>query len=176
MAWFYGSDIGSMFMKWEEFGIFSYALPFLIIFAVVFNILNTMSVFKGNKGVNAVISIAVGLMALQFDFVPVFFSEVFPRFGVGIAALMVILIFIGLFIPEGDDGKKFMKVLMVVGALIAFFVLYTTSGALGWASGYEWRDNLGEIIASVLVIGAIIAILFSGGKKGDKKAKFSLAD
>ena len=74
---------------------------FLLIFAVVYGILSTMNIFsKGdkNKGVNAVIAIAVGLLALQWDYVPEFFSVIFPYAGIGISILLVALILMGLFL------------------------------------------------------------------------------
>jgi len=67
---YYGGSIQSILQQWEQIGVFAYLLPFLMIFALIFVILNSIKIFKDNRGVNAVIAIAVGLMALQFQFVP----------------------------------------------------------------------------------------------------------
>ena len=73
---------------WNEMGVFSYVIPFLLIFAVVFAILKKTGMLssrsadgKGddNNGILAIISVAIGLLALQFDFVAEFFSIIFPR-------------------------------------------------------------------------------------------------
>ena len=37
------------------------------------------------------IALAVAFMSLQFDVVSMFFSELFPRFGVGLSIILVIL-------------------------------------------------------------------------------------
>ena len=43
---FGGGTIGNLFAQWEAAGIFAYALPFLLIFAIVFAILSFVKVFK----------------------------------------------------------------------------------------------------------------------------------
>ena len=69
--------LGDFLSKWEQAGFFSYLLPFLLIFALVFGILTRVKIFKDNKVVNGIIALAVALMALQFNFVPQFFSQIF---------------------------------------------------------------------------------------------------
>jgi hypothetical protein len=156
LAWsgFYGGTIGNLLIKWEQFGVFSYVLPFLMIFALVFAILGRMKVFGENKAVNVIIALSVSLMSLQFDFVPRFFSEVFPRVGVGLAIILVILILAGLFIDPGESG--IMWALLGIGGVIVVVVLINTAGALGWSTGYWWQDNwdviLGVIVFLVLIV------------------------
>ena len=94
-------DVTSMLNYWADIGVFAYILPFLLIFAVVYGILSKINILgeQGkNKGVNAVISVAVGLLALQFDYVPHFFSMIFPYAGMGISVLLVALILANLFL------------------------------------------------------------------------------
>ena len=56
-------SIGDLFAQWESAGIFEYALPFLLIFAIIYAILSFVNIFKDNKAVNAIISLTVALMA-----------------------------------------------------------------------------------------------------------------
>src|SRR3989344_2867821 len=100
---FFGGGFGEILAKWQEIGVFSYILPLLLIFALIFGILTKMSLLGDNKAVNAIIALAVGLMSLQFDFVPRFFSEIFPRLGIGLAILLVLLILTGLFWSNEDS-------------------------------------------------------------------------
>ena len=69
---FYGGSIGNLLAQWEQIGMFSYILPFLLLFALIFGILSRIKIFD-NKSLNTVISLAVSLMALQYDYVPRFF-------------------------------------------------------------------------------------------------------
>lgn len=168
MAWssFYGGTIGNVLAQWEQMGVFSYVLPFLIIFALVFAILNQIKLFNKNRGVNAVIALAVGFMSLQFDFVPRFFSEVFPRLGVGLAIILIILIMIGMFMDPEKSGL--MIALMIIGFIIVIVVLINTAGSLGWMAGYWWEDNWGTILGIVVFLAIVGMIIFSTEKKENK--------
>jgi len=171
---FSGGSIGELLTQWEQLGVFSYVLPFLVIFALIFGILTKMDMFKGNKGVNAVISLAVGLMALQFEFVPRFFAEIFPRLGVGISIILVILILVGLFTPEDKDDKIFKWILFAVGAIVAIVVLVSSGSAMGYGIGYWFEENWGN--ALLIIIGAVLLIwvLFSTGGKRRKNVEIPI--
>jgi hypothetical protein len=158
-----GTRIQGILSQWEQMGVFSYLLPFLLIFSLVFVILSTMKVFQQNRWVNGIIALSVGLMALQFDFVPIFFSEIFPRLGVGLAIMLVILIVGGFFVDPEKTSVTY--VLLVVGVIILITILVTTAGNLGWTSAYEWRSHMGEIIFAIVFLAAIgIIVGVSSGK------------
>ena len=163
---FFGGGFGDILNTWQEAGVFSYVLPLLLIFALIFGILTKMSLLGDNKAVNAIISLAVGLMSLQFDFVPRFFSEIFPRLGIGLAILLVLLILTGLFWSEDSQTAWFKFVLLTAGFIIVVAVVINTAGSLGWSAGYWWKDYwisvLGVIVLLVLA-GWLVAS--SGGKK-----------
>jgi len=154
--------IGSLLSSWEQAGFFSYLLPFLLIFALIFGILNQIHLFKNNKAINGIIALVVGFMALQFPMVPQFFSEVFPRLGVGLAIILIIMILAGMFIDPEKAG--IMYVLLGVGVIITIVVLVQTAGSLGWSSGSWWQENW-QLIVGVVFIMAVIAIIVGAGSK-----------
>ena len=161
---FYGGDVGNLFAYWEQLGVFSYVLPFLLIFAVVFGILAKIKVFGENRGLNAVIALVVGLLALQYELVPVFFSEIFPRVGVALSIILVLLVLVGLFIDP--DSKAINYGLLAVGVIIFLSVLIKTAGFIGWYSAYWWYVNWPSILLGVIVIGIFFAIINSASPKG----------
>lgn len=162
---FYGGDVGNLLSYWEQLGVFSYVLPFLLIFAIVFGILMKIKVFGDNKGLNAVIALVVGLLALQYDLVPIFFSEIFPRVGVALSILLVLIILIGLFFNT-NDNKVINYSLLAVGVIMFLSVLIKTSGYLGWYSAYWWYVNWPSILLGIVVIGIFFAIIASASPKG----------
>ena len=91
---FGGGGIGNLLSNLEQQGVFQYLLPFLLIFTLVFGILSKINVFgtQRNQVINGVISLVVGLMALQFNAVSIFFSELFPRVGIALSIILVLLI------------------------------------------------------------------------------------
>ncbi|MEX0920833.1 MAG: hypothetical protein WDZ62_01060 [Candidatus Pacearchaeota archaeon] len=166
---FYGGDIGFFLSRLEQLGFFSYVLPFLLIFSLTFGILTRAKIFKENKPINAVLALTVSLLALQFNFVPVFFSEIFPRLGVGLAVILVALILLGLFIPE-DEDNKYVGWLFIIGALIVFVVVISQSFA--WTIGSDWGywgwflyDYWPGIMVVAIVLGFMAWILKSPGNK-----------
>ena len=160
---YYGGAIGDTLNRLANMGFFAYVLPFLLIFTLVFGILSSMKLFKENRGVDAIIALVVGLMALQFDMVPVFFSQVFPRMGVALAAILVILILAGFFV----DVKKawIMYTLLGIGVAAAIVVLVSASGNTGFYSSYWIYNYIPEI---AVVVGVIIVILIVVGLMNPK--------
>jgi hypothetical protein len=156
------NSIADVLNTWDNLGVFDYAIPFLLIFAVVFGILQKAKIFgdaENNKGINAVISFAIGFLALQFNLVSDFFELIFPRFGIGLAVFLVLIIAMGFFSkPEGDTSK-----LGWVGAVVGIGVViwawdswdYWTSGSsLGaWISEWFWA-----IVILGLLAGGVVAV------------------
>jgi hypothetical protein len=169
---FSSGGIGEFLNEMEQQGVFAYLLPFLLIFALVFGILSRMKLFQEKKSVNGIIAFVIGLMVLQFDFVPIFFSELFPRFGVALAILLVVLILAGLFMDPDDKGV--MYVMFAVGVIIAIIVLINTAGGLGWSAGNWWYDNW-KTVAWIAVLLAGIAIIVGGSNPSKTPSKSLLA-
>ena len=157
---------------WNDIGVFSYVIPFLLIFAVVFAILDKTKIFTGegkdNRGIIAIIAAAIGLLSLQFDFVSEFFAIVFPRFGIGLSLFLVILIFLGFFYPEGEKGwsSKVAWVGWVVG--IGVFI-WALSAWDQWSSYYGFGGWFVENVWALIILGVIIAVIFF--VKGPKASK-----
>lgn len=151
---YYGGAIGDVLFQWEQMGFFSYLLPFLLIFALVFGILTKSNLFE--KSINGILSLVVGLMALQFDFVPRFFAEIFPRLGVGIAVILVVIILIGLF---ASNRSWMTYAFLTIGVIILGVVLVQTAGALGWSSGYWWQQNWPMIVGIIFILALVGTII-----------------
>ncbi len=151
---FAGGGIGELFSQLEQLGFFSYALPFLILFALIFGVLSRMNLFgTTSKVTNAIVALSVSLMALQFGFVSEFFSEIFPRMGAGIGIILLVLIVFGMVNPN----KKWNKgVMMIFGGIILYVILTQTFGGQDW---YRFGDWWPENWFTFLVIGLIVAVV-----------------
>ena len=147
---------------WNQMGVFSYVIPFLLIFAIIFAILDKSKILGDNKGIMSIVAAAVGLLSLQFDFVSEFYAVIFPRFGVGLSIFLVLLIMIGFFF-KSDNQHKLQWIGWVVGIGVAIWALSSWdswgyySGFGGWFSEYIW---------ALIILGAIIAIIVVVAKKG----------
>lgn len=176
---FSGGQIGQLLTEWEQAGVFSYMLPFLLIFSLVFGLLSKTNIFgnaqdpnKG-KGINAIISVAVALMALQFDIVSVFFAELFPRMGIGLSIILVILVLGGLFIPTNKENNWFLVALSVVVFIIIAAVILNSFNVLGWMTTIPWLANIWAQYGSIIIFVAIIAavVFFATREKNTARPK-----
>lgn len=165
------ASIESILNSWESLGVFDFLLPFLLIFAVVFGILSTTNVVGKNKGVHLIIAFAIGLLSLRFGFVQQFFGEVFPRLGVGLAVILVILILIGLFVSV-DERRYWLYGLATIGFVVALLVLVKTFDFIGWTSslGFDGENFAAWIVGVIALVGVIVAVAVTGETKKKKPA------
>lgn len=174
-SYYSGGGIGNFLSQWQQLGFFSYILPFLLLFALIFGLLMKMNIFKDNKAINAIIAVVVALMALQFELVPRFFAEIFPRLGVGLAFILVAIILLGIFIPDVWS----IYVFFIIGAICLIVIFFTTADAVGWGNWggfYNFVGNLSWpwIIAGFIVLIGIISVLKPNWKKREHHtSKFS---
>jgi len=133
--------------------VFAYLLPFLMIFALVYGILAKTKVLGDNKGVNATVALAFGLLALQFDYVSGFYASIFPYAGMGLAVFLVAMILFGM-TKEGDWGGK---AWLIIGGIIFLVVLLTSVSDMWWLGGAGM--GLVEAMPALLAIGVVIGIM-----------------
>jgi len=164
-AVFPGGALGDLLTKWEEAGFFSYLLPFLLLFALVFGILTRVNIFKDNKVVNGIIALAVALMALQFSFVPDFFSQIFPRLGVGLSIILGVMIVVGLFAPKESPAVNY--ILLGIGVITIGLIIIQSAGAVGWQSGQWWGQNWPIVIGAIILF-ILVAVVIGSASPKDK--------
>ena len=165
-GFFGGGTIGDFLGQLEDAGIFAYALPFLLIFAIVYAILGFVNVFKDNKAVVTIISLAVALMALQFEIVSYFFADIFPRLGVALSIILVLLILGGMFLDWDNKGMKWF--LFAIVAIVIIAVVWGPLRNIGLFSGIGFNifgGNIGTIIAVVVIVGLIAWVINGGNSK-----------
>jgi hypothetical protein len=153
----------------DSLGFFSYVLPFLLVFALVYAILSQQPLFKENKGSALIIALAIGLLALQFDITSRFFAILFPNLAKGLGVLVVALILIGAFIGENQENKWIKNALFLIGFIIFFIVIINSFRNTGYGvyTDFEsWWNNYGAIL---IVLGVLVAAIVAVAKSGQPK-------
>lgn len=162
----YYNELGAVLQQWADIGVFSYVLPFVLIFAVVIALLDRIEVFQVNRGISALIALSIALLALQFDLVPQFFSIIFPKLGVGLSVLLVALVLMGVFIGNEPDKKWGIYVFFGIAAIVFLVVLFTSFSDYRWLDSWWWRQYNAAIIAGLaLIILVIIAMTVPRGRR-----------
>ncbi len=163
--------------QWNNIGVFSYVIPFLLIFAIVYALLEKTGLLsrtdsnnkpEHNKPILAIISVAVALLALQFDMVSVFFAEIFPRFGIGLSIFLVLVILIGFFVGTGTGARHTFEDLGWIGWVTGIgVVIWALSSWDSWTSYGGFGGWFADYIWSLLILGGVIALIFwAAGPRG----------
>lgn len=158
--------VETLLSQWESYGVYDFVLPFLLIFALVFGILSATKSFGENRAVHVIIALVVGLLALRLGYVQDFFREVFPRFGVALAVILVFVLLAAMFYSFDESHKKgWMIGLYVLGGIAAMMVVFNAFSELGFFGSTWWFDWGALIVGALFVIGIIIAVSLSGKPK-----------
>jgi hypothetical protein len=169
-----GGAVGNLLFDLEQMGVFAYVLPFLMIFALVYAILSKVQLLGSNNSVNIILALTTALMALQFNFVSYFFSEIFPRMGVLLSLIIVAVILMGLFFDFEEDGivKK------VMGAIVGLGFIVIVVQSFDWFGGgyfFGWGGNLWYTLQShlywflPLALGVIVVTAVIKGQSGESE-------
>lgn len=164
---YYGfTQLDSMIQMWQAYGVFSVFIPFVLIFAVVFAILSKSKILGGKSGIDTIVAIAIALLSLQWDFMPRFFSELFPRLGMGIAVLLALVILVGMFITSKHE-TVWMIILASIAFIIFIVVLIQTQIGFNWSASPFWQNYGFMVIMGVVIVGLIVGMVLSNpsGKK-----------
>lgn len=158
---------------WADFGVFDYVLPFLLIFAVVYGILNYIKVFQENKSVPVLISLVVGILSVRYVEFTSFYTELFPRLGVGVSIILAMLILVGFFFSN-KSITAFSWVFLITGVLIFVAVIYNSAQVLGWVDGFgatpsEW---IAWVIGVVILIGILVVVVLPEIAPDDSSSQF----
>ncbi len=146
---------------WQAAGVFAYLIPFLIIFAVVYGILNKTKLLGENRGVQATISLGIGLMSLLNDYVSNFFASLFPYTGMGIAVLLVALILLGLV----SEQKFAWRIWFIVGIVAFAAILLASLSDMRWWMGGQLGDSWPAVFAGIVLLALMYFIIWGGEKK-----------
>ena len=161
-----GGSIGNLIARMEAAGAFTYALPFLLIFALVFGILAKLDIFKENRAISAIIALVVGAMSLQFNIVSTFFAEIFPRLGIGLSVILVLLVISGLFINPKNKGWT--VGLGIISLIIVAIVVYTSFENWPWTYSVWFQNNWASVIGILIFVGLVVAIIATSAGKDNK--------
>ena len=161
----------------ESWGLTDVLLPFLLIFTIIFAVLQKSKILgKDKKQFNVIIALVIALSVViphvtgsypaDFDVVEII-NLLLPQIALIGVILIMVLILLGIFAPASATW------IAVAGAIIVFFLFLGTTNYL---YGLEWlSDFFGEDVISlavmILVFGIIIWFVTSEPSKGEKAGK-----
>ena len=170
----------------REFGIFDVILPFLLVFAVVFGILEKTRIFGeetigkvtySRKNLNALVAFVLAMLVVAARKVVVIINAALPLVSLLVIVALSFLLMIGIFMNPGNTlyeklSGGWMTFLMFVMFVAVVFIFLGNIPAnekqswLGFTFDYITEFWSGTMIATLILLGVIIwAIMFI--TKGD---------
>lgn len=174
----YGFGYGAwaqVMAQWEQLGVFTVLLPFVLIFAVVYAILERIELFK-NRGVHMLIALVVGFFTISNPAVSYFFMYLFGNLAWGIGILIAVVILIGLAIKPDTAEWRNIFIFLGIAIFLAILAKPTPLGTSGLqfivGDGlWYWVQNNTAIVVLGLVIVAVLFAVVRAGKGEEKEMK-----
>lgn len=153
----------------------NFAFPFLLIFFIVFGILEKAEIFgSGRRQLNALIAFVIGLIFVTAVFPKLVVANLILFLTVSIVVMFVALLLWGF--VAGEKGLKFEDAPKGLKYLIGIVIVVAVALALLWALGVEgslfdflfrssWsKEFLTNAVFIVAVIVALVLVVRSGKK------------
>jgi hypothetical protein len=157
-----------------------FALPFLLIFFIVFGILEKTKLFGGDKKqLNALIAFVVGLILVAATSPTLTITNLVLFLTVAIVVLFVALLLWGF--VTGEEGLKFEKIPKPLKWFIGIAIVVAVAVALLWALGVEgtifgeasdflfkndWSKDFWTNLSFVVVIIVALVLVLRKSKEG----------
>ncbi len=172
----------SVFYSLNQWGLSDILLPFLLIFTIIFAVLQKTKILgKESKKYNIIVSFVMAFMfvmphvlhqeILGYDPVALI-NSVLPTVSVLVVAVVLLLILVGVFAyGEYQGARGFFGFIVIVSIIV---LVYVFGAAAGWWYGWNWLNNLlgGSdtiaILVMLIVFGIIIAFVTGGEEEGRK--------
>lgn len=156
----------------------NYILPFLLIFTVVFAILQKSKILgDGKKQIDALVALVIGLIVVSFANAVGIINSLLPFLAVSLVIILVFFILISLFYYDKDKGvaippglQKGAVALIVISVVVAVLVI---TGAWDYLVARWYGSGDSSTISNIIFIAIIIGALFfalRSDKKDDKKS------
>ena len=150
-------------------------LPFVLIFTVVFAILQKTQILgKGKKQIDAIVSLSIGLIVVSYANAVGIINDLMPFMAVSVVIILIFLILYGMVFKEGEFelSKKIKNVFGGLAALAVIIAVVMVTGIWeyvqdNWLGGSSQSAIVTNIIFIVIVVAAIGIVMSSGKKKED---------
>ena len=169
----------------ESYGLTDALLPFLLIFTVVFAVLQKTNIMgAGKKNFNVIIALVLSLTAViphvtgtypeGYDVIQIL-NNALPQVSLIAVAAIMLMLLVGLF---GAESKWMGGSLSGWMAILSFFIIiFIFGGAAGWWTDITewiswWDEDTAALVVIILVFGVIIWYVTKPETKGEGAVKF----
>ncbi|MFC1801757.1 hypothetical protein ACFLZB_04820 [Nanoarchaeota archaeon] len=169
-------EFANIIKEFEFYGIFDVLIPFILVFTIVFAILQRIKLFGSDKkNINLVLAFIMGVVTViphvtgsypgKYDPV-VIINALLPSVSVLIIAIILVLLLVGMF--AGEWGAE--KASGIVFIIALMFIAYVFGTTVGWWSGPAelfgswWGETLTIVVVIILILGVLLFYIGSDHK------------
>jgi hypothetical protein len=174
-------------LQLAELGVLDVLLPFLLIFTIVFAVLQKTKILgDGRKNFNVIVALVMALSVViphvtgsyyaTFGFDPVtVINDALPQVSIIVIAIVMMLIIIGVFGNDFDIAGTSLSGLVVILAFVAVVLIF--GSGVGWFYMPDWLYWLNDpeiqsLVIMILVFGIIIWFITKEDKPSDPNKGF----
>jgi hypothetical protein len=153
----------------------SWILPFLLIFVMVFAILEKSKLFgDGNSKIDVIISLVVGFLSVSVPYSREVIVELMPWLGVGLAALFVFFVLYSFVVGDKMLEDDWMKYLLIgIVGIFSVVVIFNVTGFWELISAQNY-SFLGEgpltNLFFILILGLIVFWVMKSSGSGSSNS------
>lgn len=152
-------DLRNLVESSEEMGFFDVLLPFLLVFAVIFAVLQKIKLFGSDakaKKIDGVVSLVMAAFLVSQTRLVEILQGFLPRVSMAIVVVLMLLLVVGIFTKSTDWVSPALGVGVII-ALIA--VLWAIGAAAGWNVPFV-EEITEQDIAVLLMVGVFILVIW----------------
>ncbi|MDD5177669.1 MAG: hypothetical protein PHT54_00075 [Candidatus Nanoarchaeia archaeon] len=138
-------------------------LPFLLVFTLVFAVLQKIKLFgkdeRNIKGINVVVSLVIALLFVRNQYLVELVNRFLPNVSMFLVVILMFLLLIGLF-GGSSKWKGWMLGLATIVSLI-FVIWALTAEKLFGSSGPSWLSNMdSQTKATILFVAVFVVVIW----------------
>ncbi len=157
-------DLRSFVTYLQDIGFYEVFLPFLLVFAIVFAVLEKTHVLGSKKNINVVVSFAVAFLLLSQPLIVEKINAFLPRVSLILVVFLAILLVLSFITGDKAAFQKGWAILASIVALGAILLALYPDFAVNLSS----QDKSMLLQVGLLVLGGIGAIFLITGGDGER--------
>ncbi len=164
------TDLYTIMAQLQAMGVYDYLLPFLLIFAIVFAILEKLMIFghepgtqKPRTNINMVISLILGLLVTSQPQITYIINSFLPKVSLFILVALMFLVIAGMFGAPTGSWKGIALPIALVICIIA--ILWALSGGTALNLPYWLQPGSQDRAWIILIATVVLVVAYIGGGK-----------
>ena len=162
----------------DELGFFDVVLPFLLVFTIVFAVLEKTKILgqgddkQPKHNLNAIVAFSIALFVVITKQVVSTIRGALPQIALVLVVIISLMLLVGSFFTTGEFSyfmsntgwKFFLSFVLLIGVMLIFLGAIETEGGdsflrIGWDYGLKNVGTGAGVISTVIIVGGLVAAI-----------------